>query len=787
MNRAILPIPDIDRPHRVAYDAKDPGLAFPPISQVLPPSGAPNVLIVLIDDVGFGASSVFGGPCQTPNAERLARQGLKYTRFHTTALCSPSRAALLSGRNHHTVNMGAITEMATSAPGQTSARPNTCAALAETLKLNGYSTAQFGKCHEVPVWETSPLGPFDHWPSPGGGFEYFYGFIAGETDQYSPELYEGTTPVEPSKTPEEGYTLNEDLADHAIAYVRRQKTLMPDRPFFMYYAPGATHAPHHVPQEWIEKYRGKFDQGWDTLREETFARQKALGVIPQDAELTDRSEGLPAWEDTDPAMRPTLARQMEVYAAFLEQTDHHVGRLLAAIDDLGATDDTLIFYIIGDNGGSAEGTLQGTLNEMISLNGFPSLETPEFLQAHIDELGAPGHHNHYAVPWGHAMNTPYQWTKQIASHFGGTRNGTVVHWPRGIESKGEVRHQFHHIIDVAATILEAAHIPEPTFVNGVQQKPYEGVSMVYSFNDTDAADRHTTQYFEMMGNRGIYHEGWTAVTRHRTPWDLGGANLPAFDDDVWELYDTTVDWTQSRNVAADYPEKLASLQRQWLIEAVKYNVLPLDDRAAERANPDLAGRPTLARGTSQLFYGGTTRISEHSVISTKNRSFSLTANISVADSRPAQGVIASLGGRAGGFVLYALDGNLAFTYNFFNLDITDVTSSSRLSPGNHQVRMEFAYDGTNVMTDLAMGGNVTLYVDGASVAEGRVERTVPGSFSGTFDVGVDSGSTVSDRYPERGNQFNGSVDWVQIDTGAIDPNLHTLEAHLRLQVAAGIQ
>ncbi len=416
--------------------------------------------------------------------------------------------------------MGGITEIATSAPGYSSLRPNDCAPLAETLKLNGYCTAQFGKCHEVPVWQTSPMGPFDNWPAGGGGFEYFYGFLGGETNQYAPALYENQTPVEPDRTPEEGYHLTEDMTDHAISWVRQQKALMPDKPFFAYYAPGATHAPHHVPAEWSDKYRGKFDQGWDALREETFARQKELGVVPESAELTARHDEIPAWDETPEDLRPVMARQMEVYAGFLEHTDHHIGRLIDALAELEILDDTLVYVIIGDNGASAEGDLYGSFNELIILNGASALQTTEFMASRIDDFGTPNAYNHYAVGWAHAMNTPYQWTKQVASHWGGTRNGTIVHWPSGIDAKGEVRNQFHHVIDVAPTVLEAAGLPEPTFVHGIQQRPYEGVSMSHTFEDADAAEHHETQYFEMFVNRGIYHQGWTAVTRHSTPWDV---------------------------------------------------------------------------------------------------------------------------------------------------------------------------------------------------------------------------------------------------------------------------
>jgi arylsulfatase A-like enzyme len=596
--RDVLPIPDEQYEGDLPLDARD--ATFPPIEPLRPPAEAPNFLIVLLDDVGFSASSAFGGPVNTPTAERLAEAGLKYNRFHTTALCAPTRAALLTGRNHHTVGMGVVTELATSAPGYNSLRPNTCAPLAKTLTLNGYATAQFGKCHEVPVWQTSPMGPFDAWPSKGGGFEYFYGFIGGETNQYYPAIYEGTNAVEQEKTPEQGYHFTEDMTDKAIAWVRQQKALMSDKPFFVYFAPGATHAPHHVPKAWSDKYKGRFDRGWDAVREETLARQKELGIVPPDCELTPRHEEIPAWDDTTAELKPILARQMEVYAGFLEHTDHHVGRLVDTLEDLGVLDDTLIYYIIGDNGASAEGSLQGTFNEMMMLNGASALETTEFMASKIDLFGTPEAYNHYSVGWAHAMDTPYQWTKQVASHWGGTRNGTIVHWPRGFKARGEVRSQFHHVIDVAPTVLEAAGLPEPTVVDGVSQRPIEGVSMTYTFDGEPEADRRRTQYFEMFCNRGIFHEGWAAVTRHSTPWVMA-PELPPLDQDVWELYNTNADWSQRWNLAAEMPDKLAELQELFLEEARRYGVLPLDDRRVERFNPDLAGRPTLIKGIRSSF------------------------------------------------------------------------------------------------------------------------------------------------------------------------------------------
>ena len=780
--RHILPIPE--RPHvgLTTYDAKDPDTRFPPIEPLRPPEGAPNVLIVLLDDVGFASSSVFGGPINTPTAERLAGSGLRLNRFHTTALCSPTRQAMLTGRNHHSVNMAGVCEIATSAPGYTSVLPKTKAPLPMTLKLNGYSTAQFGKCHEVPVWETSPMGPFDQWPTGGGGFEYFYGFIGGETNQFYPAIYEGTTPIEQAKAPAEGYHFTEDMTNKAIKWVRQQKALMPDKPFFMYVAPGACHAPHHVPKEWADKYKGKFNQGWDKLREEIFVRQKELGVIPADAELTARPQEIPAWDAMPEELKPILSRQMEIFAAFLEHTDHHLGRLIDTFQDLKVLDDTLVIYILGDNGASAEGTLNGSFNEMCMLNGMSAVETVEFLKSKIDDFGGPDAYNHYAVGWAHAMDTPYQWTKQVASHWGGTRNGTIVHWPKGIKAKGEVRSQFFHVIDIAPTILEAAGLPQPTLVNGVQQAPMEGFSMLYALDDAKAAERHETQYFEMFCNRGIYHKGWTAVTRHSTPWDVTKP-LPAFDDDVWELYDTNKDWTQSRDIAKDNQAKLHGLQRLWLIEAAKYGVLPLDDRRVERFNPDLAGRPQLIKEDTQILFGGMGRLSESSVINIKNKSYSITAEVVVPESG-AHGVIIAQGGRFSGWSLYAKDGKLKYCYNLLGVRLFYAESDKTIPAGQCQVRMEFKYDGGG----LAKGGSASLYLDREKVGEGRVEMTVPMLFSAdeTCDVGMGTGSPVSPDYDPSDNAFSGEVNWVRIDL-ATDDHGHMISPEDRFKVAMARQ
>ena len=779
IQRSVLPIPDQVRHGLTTYDAKDPGTSYPPIRELRPPAGAPNVLLILIDDAGFGAPSAFGGPCETPAFERLARGGLRYNRFHNTALCAPTRAALLTGRNHHSVGMGSVTELATSAPGNNSLRPNSKAPLAETLKLNGYSTAQFGKCHEVPVFHNSPVGPFDMWPT-GSGFEYFYGFIGGEDSDWYPSLYNGTTPVEPPKTPEQGYHLSEDLADHAIAWIRTQKSMAPGKPFFVYFAPGATHAPHHVPRAWIERYRGRFGHGWDRQREITLARQKELGVIPAGAGLTKRHGEIPAWDDMPDELKQVLERQMETYAAYMSHTDHCTGRVLDAITELGILDDTLIFCIIGDNGASAEGSLNGTFNEFICLNGMGEvIETPAFLAERIDQWGGTGAYNHYAVGWAWAMDTPFQWTKQVASHWGGTRTGTIVHYPRGITEKGGLRSQFCHVIDVAPTVLELAGIPEPSMVNGVTQSPYEGTSLAYTFQSPDAPERHDLQYFEMAGNRGIYHKGWSAVTKHRTPWKLaaGTPQIP-FDEDVWELYDGSTDFSQARDLAKEQPEKLAELQRLWLIEAAKYNVIPLDDRLVERLLPEVAGRPAIVHGDRQVFYPGEQRISEASVLNIKNRSFSVTAQLVVPDGG-AVGTVIAQGQKFGGWGLQMHQGKARFVYNLFGVRVFVVDADHAAPPGEHQVRAEFAYDGGG----FGKGGTVTLYYDGEKTGEGRVDVTQPMIFSATegLDIGKELGTPVLPDADIDSTVFNGEIKWVEMSV-AQDDHSHLIDPEDLLHV-----
>ncbi|WP_454621796.1 arylsulfatase [Bradyrhizobium cenepequi] len=764
--RDVLPIPEAHIKPPLAFDARQ--AKAPAIKPLRPPEGAPNVIIVLVDDMGFGASSAFGGPCNMPTAERLAADGLKYTRFHTTAVCSASRAAFLAGRNHHTLNMGAITEQATSMPGYTSVRPDSCATLAQMLKLNGYNTAAVGKYHQTPVWETSISGSFDRWPT-GEGFEHFYGFIGAESNQWNPTPYAGNWPVEPPDDPD--YHFSADITDKAIAFIRDQRAMTPDKPFFLYLSFGATHDPHHAPKEWIDKYRGKFDLGWDRQREQTFARQKQLGVVPQDARLTTRPESIPAWDSLSADDKRVAARLMEAYAGYAEHTDAQVARLIDALRGLGVLDNTLLFYNLGDNGASAEGGLSGAFNWVAQANGVEQ-KTADILP-HLDEIGGPTAYNHYPVGWAHAMDTPYQWTKQIASHWGGTRNGMIVHWPAGFKTKGEVRNQFCHCIDIVPTILQAAKLPHPDFVNGIQQHPIEGTSFAYTFDDPKAAERHTTQYFEMFGNRAIYHDGWMACARHAIPWKTAGAK-PPLADDVWELY-APGDWTQADDIAAKNPQKLWELQQLFTIEAAKYNVFPLDDRVAERLNSDLAGRPDLLAGkTSMTLYPGMTHLNENTVPNIKNKSYKVIAEIEVPKEavtvgaagrgNSVSGAIVAQGGRFAGWSLYMKDGVPVHCYNWFDMQRTYVRGTQPLPPGKHTLRYEFAYDGGGV----GKGGTGTLFVDDRQVDQKRVEKTVPFVFSGDdfMDIGNDTGAPVVEDYGTPKGRFTGKINWVRIDIGS---------------------
>ena len=770
----MLPAPDAPNKGTSAFFAKD--ATYPAIEPVRPPAGAPNVLIVLIDDMGFGASSAFGGPIHMPTLQRLADDGLRYSRFHNCALCSPTRQALLTGRNCHSVEMGVITELATSVPGYTSIRPNTAATIAEVLRLNGYSTAAYGKMHQTPAWEVSPSGPFDRWPT-GEGFEDFYGFVAAETNQWAPTLVRGTTPVEPPDDPD--YHVTPDLVDHAIAWVQSQQALTPDKPFFIYLSFGATHAPHHAPPEWIEKYRGKFDQGWDKVREETLARQKELGVVPPDTQLTARNEGIPAWDDLSADQQRIAARLMETYAGFAEHTDYHAGRLIDALETMGALDNTLLIFIAGDNGASAEGSKYGTHNELLTLNGVGDIG--ELMLAHFDDIGTPRTYNHYPIGWAHAMDCPYQWTKQIASHWGGTRTGMAIRWPAGFQAKGEVRHQFHHVIDIVPTILECAGLPEPDVVNGVTQKPIEGVSMAYTFDDPAAPDRRTTQYFEMFGNRGIYHNGWSAVTRHS---NLFGPLSQDWSEDVWELYDGSTDWSQAHDLAAEMPEKLAELQQIFLIEAAKYNVFPLDDRRVERFNADFAGRPDLmGHRTSLTLYPGMVHLMENAVLNVKNKSYSVTAELEIPESG-AEGVILAQGGRFAGWSLYANAGVLKFAYNWLGSEMTTISAAEPLPAGPVTVKYDFTYDGG----EPGAGGMGTLFVNDVQAGQGRIDKTVGYVFSADegMDVGCDLASPVTEDYPERNNAFTGVIHWVRIDIGDDDLS-HLLDQERLFDIAMAAQ
>jgi arylsulfatase A-like enzyme len=704
------------------------------------PRGAPNVLIILIDDAGFGQWGTFGGQVPTPNLDRLAKMGLRYTRFHTTALCSPTRAALLTGRNHHSAGTGVITEIGDGYPGYSGQIPKSAAMFAEVLRQGGYSTAFIGKNHNIADWETSISGPYDRWPNLQG-FDYFYGFIGGEMDQWQPILYRDTVPVamEIPKGQEGHYTLNDSLADDTIRYIRLEKSTTPDRPFFIYYAPGATHAPHHVPKEWIDKFKGQFNQGWDKYREETYQRQLKLGVIPPDTKLTPRPPEIPAWNSLSPDEQRVAERLMEIFAAYTAQTDYEVGRVLDALEEIGQIHNTLTFWEIGDNGASMEGTLSGCFNELATLQGVS--EDASFLIQHIDELGSAKASNHIPVGWAWAVNTPFQWGKQVASHFGGTRNPLVIAWPDRIKDAGGIRTQFHHVIDIAPTILEAAHLPQPVEVNGVKQKPIEGVSMIYSFDDPKAASPRHIQYFEMFGNRALYKDGWIATARHgRLPWVTAGGSTGDFDHDKWELYNLADDFSESNDLSAKYLEKLKELQDDFWIEAKKYDVLPLDDRFAERGDPRL--RPSLIAGrTAFIYYPGANRIPEPSAADTKNASHTITASLEVPQGG-ADGVLVAEGGAAGGYSLYIKDGTPVYEYNYFAHERYKVTSSEVLSPGPAVIRVDFKYDG-----GIGKGGTATLFINDKKVGEGRVEKTCPSRFGAeSFDVGMDNGSPVSEAY-----------------------------------------
>jgi arylsulfatase A-like enzyme len=752
LDRTVLPIPEPKRPVFKELDARK--VKPPARFEVKAPQGAPNVVIVLIDDLGFGAPSTFGGPIATPTLDRLAENGLRYNNFHTTALCSPTRAALKSGRNHHTVNMGFITEMATSFPGATGQIPNATAPLAEMLRLNGYSTAAFGKWHETAAWEASVSGPFDRWPT-RQGFDKFYGFIGGETNQWAPFLYDGVAQVELPNDPK--YHFMTDMTDKAAAWIKYQKALTPEKPVFVYFAPGATHAPHHVPKEWISKWKGKFDQGWDKLREETLARQIKMGIVPANTKLAPKPPAIKDWDKLSADEKRLFTRQAEVFAAFVEFTDHEIGRMLEAFESTGEADNTLVFYIAGDNGTSGEGGENGMFNEYTYFNGVQ--EKVEDMLKHIDQWGGPETYPHMAAGWAVALDAPFGWMKQVASDFGGTRNGMVVHWPKGIKAKNGVRTQFSHVIDIAPTVLQAANLPEPKIVNGTPQIPMEGKSLKYSFENAKTKERHTTQYFEIAGNRAIYHDGWFARTIHRAPWEYKPRR--ALQDDVWELYDVRSDFGLANDLAAKNPKKVAEMKAVFMKEAEKYHVLPVDDRVLERMDARLVSRPDLMAGrTSLTLAEGMTGMLESVFINVKNRSKTITAEIEVPQSG-VNGTVITQGGRFGGWSLYVKDGVPAYDYNFLGLQRTSIAASGKLAPGKATLRFEFAYDGGGP----GKGGMGTLFVNDEKVAERRIEHTQAGFFSAdeTADVGIELGTPVVESIgAEAKSRFTGRISKVTV-------------------------
>jgi len=752
-DRTILPLKEPTPPKYDELSVKD--ATPPPRFEVKAPKDAPNVVIVLIDDLGFAGTSKFGGPVSTPTFDKMASEGVYYNNFHTTAVCSPTRAAIKSGRNHHVNNMGGIIETGTAFPGNTGQIPEDVAPVAEMLRLNGYSTAAFGKWHETAAWEASVSGSFDRWPT-RQGFDKFYGFLGGETNQWAPYIYDGTIPVELPE--DEEYHFLEDMTDQAVNWIKFQKALTPDKPFFVYYAPGAVHAPHHVPKSWIERWDGKFEKGWDKMREEILDRQIKAGIVPDGTVLADKPSAISDWDKLNDDQKKLFKHQVEVFAAFIEMTDYEVGRLVDAIEETGQLDNTLIFFVYGDNGTSAEGGSNGMFSEMTYFNGVQ--EKVEDMLKKMDKWGGPETYPHMAGGWAVMFDTPYKWTKQMCNDFGGTKVGMTVHWPKGIKSKDELRQQFHHVIDVAPTILEAAGLPEPTEVNGVKQVPMNGTSMLYSFDDEAAEDRHTQQYFEMFGNRAMYKDGWLARTIHKAPWE----HKPRRDltEDIWELYDTRNDFSLVNDLSKVHPEKLKELQELFMEDAKKYNVLPIDDRTVERINPAVAGRPDLMAGrTSLTLSEGMIGMSENVFINIKNKSKSITAEVEVPKDG-GNGTIIAQGGRFGGWSLYVLDGKPAYDYNFIGLQRFTVASSKKLKPGKHSIKFDFAYDGGG----LAKGGLGTLYVDGEKVGEGRIDHTHPMIFSAdeTADVGIDLATPVVETIgAEKKSKFTGSIPKVTVE------------------------
>lgn len=711
---------------------------------------APNIILIILDDVGFGQAGTFGGPIATPQLDKVAEEGIAYTQFHTTGVCSATRAALLTGRNHHQTGFGTISEMSTGFPGYNSIWDKDAASIAEVLKENGYNTAAWGKWHNTPDWETSQTGPFDRWPT-GLGFEYFYGFIGGETSQYEPQLYKNTLAVEPNLKPEDGYHLTEDLSKDAIHWIQQQQSLNPDKPYFAYFSTGAIHAPLHVQKEWIEKYKGKFDDGWDKMREETIQRQKKMGIIPADTKLTERPEAIEAWEDQSEEQKKLYARQMEVVAGYLAHTDYYVGELLEAARALPGGENTMVIYVVGDNGASGEGTPTGTINNMMVQNGFPdSLE--DQLKV-MDELGSKEFENHYAVPWAWAGCAPFQWMKRVPSHFGGTRNGLVISWPKGIEAKNEKRTQFHHVVDIAPTIYEAASIPTPKYVNGVKQAPTAGVPMNYSFETPETESTRKTQYFEVGGHHAIYHDGWVAAAFHGVPWKFTGS--VGFDSVQWELYNVEEDFSQSTDLAEQYPKKLAEMIELFDQEAQKYNVYPLDDRYAERALNPL--RPSITKGKKYFkYYQGTTRIPEGGTPPIYSKSHTIQSTIKYK--KGDEGVIVAVGGNVAGYSLFIKDNKLHYTYNFFNKERYSAISTIDLPEGKVDIKMRYDQESDT----WGGGGTAILFINNQEVGKTKINKTVPIRFAvtETTDIGMDLGSTVTKEYIEP-FEYKNDIDLVE--------------------------
>ena len=761
----VLPPPDLPFGGMINLNASESTPWWPP--RVVPPEGAPNILLIMTDDVGFGAPSTFGGVIPTPNMDRIADQGLRYTQFHSTALCSPSRAALITGRNHHAAGFGVVADLSTGFPGYDAHIGKDNATIAEILKQHGYRTSWFGKDHNTPLSQASQAGPFDQWPV-GLGFDYFYGFIGGDASQWQPNLFRNMTPIYPYEG-NPSWNLVTAMADDAIEWMRRLDALDPSLPFFAWYVPGATHAPHHPTPEWIKKISDMhlFDQGWNALRDTIFANQKKLGVIPQEAKLTPWPDDLlKTWDKLTPDEQKLFIRQANVYAAFLAYTDHEIGRVIQAIDDMGKLDNTLIIYISGDNGASAEGTLTGTPNEFTAFNGV-QVPVEEQLRDFYDIWGSDKTYPHMAVGWAWALDTPFSWTKQIVSHFGGTRQGMAISWPKAIKDKGGIRNQFHHLIDIVPTILEATGIRAPDMVNGVPQKPIDGLSMMYTFDkaNANAPSARRTQYFEMLGDRAIYQDGWIAGTKViRPPWRLvGPVNQNPAENATWELYDLTKDWTQFEDVAAKHPDKLRELQQLFWVEAAKNNVLPLDASVAPRF---VAPRPSLTAGRRTFTWSGElTGTPNGAAPSVLNTSYTFTAEIDVPQGG-AEGMIVTQGGRFAGYGFYLLKGKPVFLWNYLDLKRTRWEGPDALPPGRHTLEFDFKYDGLgagtlafNELSGIGKGGTGTLKVNGRIVATQKMDRTIPLNmqWDENFDVGADTGTPVEDNDYQVPFRFTGKL------------------------------